>query len=125
MAETPQRILIVEDNEVNRDMLERRLRFRGFNVDCAVDGIDGIEKAQSNRPDLILMDMSLPRMNGWEATRQLKADPETKAIPIIALTAHALKEDREQAMRAGCDGFHSKPIEIDVLVSLMRQHLAA
>ena len=125
MAETPQRILIVEDNEVNRDMLERRLRFRGFNVDCAVDGIDGIEKVQSNRPDLILMDMSLPRMNGWEATRQLKADPETKAIPIIALTAHALKEDREQAMRAGCDGFHSKPIEIDVLVSLMRQHLAA
>ena len=117
------RILIVEDNEINLDMLRRRLLFRGFQVDSAVDGVDGVEKALATLPDLILMDMSLPRMNGWEATRSLKSNPLTQAIPVIALTAHALKEDREQAIAAGCNGFHAKPIEMDVLMLLMKEHL--
>lgn len=117
------KILIVEDNEINRDMLQRRLVFRGFKVECAVDGLDGIEKALADPPDLILMDMSLPRMNGWEATRNLKSNKITSAIPVIALTAHALKEDREQALAAGCNGFHAKPIDMEVLLSLMKVHL--
>ncbi|WP_031500927.1 response regulator [Bryobacter aggregatus] len=117
------KILIVEDNAVNRDMLERRLRFRGFEVEAAVDGVEGVEKAASIHPDLILMDMSLPRMNGWDATRQIKGNPETKEIPVIALTAHALVEDRTLALEAGCVGFHSKPIEMDVLLALMNRYL--
>ena len=117
------RILIVEDNEINLDMLRRRLLFRGFQVDSAIDGVDGVEKALATLPDLILMDMSLPRMNGWEATRTLKSNPLTEAIPVIALTAHALKEDREQAIAAGCNGFHAKPIDMDVLMLLMIEHL--
>ncbi len=118
-----QKILIVEDNEINLDMLERRLRFRGFQVDCAADGVEGIEKALSGKPDLILMDMSLPRKSGWDATRELKANPITNSIPVIALTAHALKEDRARALDAGCDGFHAKPVEMDVLMTLMKVHL--
>ncbi len=123
MTPEPSKILIVEDNVVNRDMLQRRLLFRGFKVECAVDGVEGIEKALTDRPDLILMDMSLPRLNGWDATRRLKSDPVTKSIPVIALTAHALKEDREQALAAGCNGFHAKPIDMDVLMVLMKEHL--
>lgn len=119
-----QKILIVEDNEINLDMLERRLRFRGFEVDCAIDGVEGIEKALSGKPDLILMDMSLPRKSGWDATRELKANLSTRSIPVIALTAHALKEDRDRAFDAGCDGFHAKPVEMDVLMTLMKEHLA-
>jgi two-component system, cell cycle response regulator DivK len=115
------KVLVVEDNEVNRDMIERRLKFRGYTVATAVDGLDGIEKAKEIRPDLILMDMSLPRLDGWEATKRLKADAETAKIPVIALTAHALKADRESTMEAGCDGFHAKPIQMDILVELMTQ----
>ena len=118
-----QKILIVEDNAINLDMLERRLRFRGFEVDCAIDGVEGIEKAISGKPDLILMDMSLPRKSGWDATRELKANLSTRSIPVIALTAHALKEDRDRAFDAGCDGFHAKPVEMDVLMTLMKEHL--
>ena len=118
-----QKILIVEDNAINLDMLERRLRFRGFQVDCAADGVEGIEKAISGKPDLILMDMSLPRKSGWDATRELKANLSTRSIPVIALTAHALKEDRDRAFDAGCDGFHAKPVEMDVLMTLMKEHL--
>lgn len=124
MNSESQKILIVEDNEINLDMLERRLRFRGFEVDCAIDGVEGIEKALSGKPDLILMDMSLPRKSGWDATRELKANLSTRSIPVIALTAHALKEDRDRAFDAGCDGFHAKPVEMDVLMTLMKEHLA-
>jgi CheY-like chemotaxis protein len=106
------RILLVEDNEMNRDMLSRRLQRRGYEVAIAVDGQDGITRARANRPDLILMDMSLPVLDGWEATRQLKADPATRAIPVIALTAHALSGEREKALDAGCDDFDTKPIEL-------------
>lgn len=123
MNSETQKILIVEDNEVNLDMLQRRLRFRGFQVDCAADGVEGIEKAISGKPDLILMDMSLPRKSGWDATRELKANLITNSIPVIALTAHALKEDRQRALDAGCDGFHAKPVEMDVLMTLMKEHL--
>lgn len=114
------RILIVEDNEMNRDMLRRRLEFRGFTVEIAADGASGIEAAQS-QPDVILMDMSLPVVDGWEATRRLKASSETGSIPVIALTAHALKDDREKAMKAGCDGFHPKPIEMEELINLIQK----
>ena len=106
------RILLVEDNEMNRDMLSRRLARKEYEVLVAVDGKEGVEMAGSVAPDLILMDMSLPVMDGWEATRQLKASPETKAIPIIALTAHAMSGDREKAMEAGCDDYDTKPIEL-------------
>jgi two-component system cell cycle response regulator DivK len=105
------KILVVEDNEMNRDMLSRRLMRKGYEVIIALDGEEGVAKAQSDAPDLILMDMSLPVLDGWEATRRLKADPETQAIPIIALTAHAMAGDREQALAAGCDDYDSKPIE--------------
>jgi CheY-like chemotaxis protein len=109
-------ILLVEDNELNRDMLSRRLERRGFTVVLAVDGAQGVELAASAAPDLILMDMSLPVMDGWEATRRLKADDATRAIPVIALTAHAMESDREQAMQAGCDDFDTKPIELPRLL---------
>jgi CheY-like chemotaxis protein len=106
------RILLVEDNEMNRDMLSRRLIRKGFEVDLAEDGQQGIDAAQRTRPDLILMDMSLPVLDGWEATRQLKDDPATASIPVLALTAHASEADRDQALAAGCDDFDTKPIEL-------------
>ena len=105
------KILLVEDNEMNRDMLSRRLERRGYEVVIAVDGQEGVAAAQMHRPDIVLMDMSLPVLDGWEATRKLKAGAETQKIPIIALTAHAMSGDREKAMGAGCDDFDTKPID--------------
>ncbi|MGH8584291.1 MAG: response regulator [Gammaproteobacteria bacterium] len=110
------KILLVEDNEMNRDMLGRRLQRRGYEVLIAVDGAEGVAMAQREGPDLILMDMSLPVIDGWEATRRLKSAPETQAIPIIALTAHAMSGDREKALEAGSDDYDTKPIEIDRLL---------
>mgnify|MGYP001564737420 CR=1 FL=1 len=110
------KILLVEDNEMNRDMLSRRLERRGYQVVIAVDGEQGMAMARSEAPDLILMDMSLPVLDGWEAARQLKAAPETRAIPIIALTAHAMVGDREKAIEAGCDDYDTKPVEFQRLV---------
>ena len=112
-------ILIVEDNDMNLDMLSRRLEKKGFAIVTARDGQAGVETAVAIRPDLILMDMSLPTMDGWEATRRLKADIESRAIPVIALTAHAMSGDRERALDAGCDEFDTKPIEFDRLVGKM------
>jgi CheY-like chemotaxis protein len=109
-------ILIVEDNEMNRDMLSRRLQRKGYAVLLAVDGAQGVALAQAEGPDVILMDMSLPVLDGWEATRQLKAAPQTAAIPIIALTAHAMAGDRDKAMAAGCDDYDTKPIELPRLL---------
>ena len=109
-------ILLVEDNEMNRDMLSRRLVRSGFEVVIAVDGQQGVAMATSEAPDLILMDISLPIIDGWEATRRLKGDAGTKAIPIIALTAHALTQDREQAFAVGCDDFDTKPVELPRLL---------
>jgi len=105
------KLLLVEDNEESRDGLSRHLRRKGFDVTVAVDGQQGIEAARTGAPDLILMDMSLPVLDGWEATKQLKADPNTRHIPVIALTAHAMAGDREKAMQAGCDEYDTKPIE--------------
>jgi two-component system cell cycle response regulator DivK len=110
------KILLVEDNELNRDMLSRRLVRSGFEVVIAVDGQQGVTMATSEAPDLILMDISLPVIDGWEATRRLKGDAGTKAIPIIALTAHALTQDREQAFAVGCDDFDTKPVELPRLL---------
>ncbi len=110
------KILLVEDNEMNRDMLSRRLLRNGFEVVMAVNGQEGVDMTASEKPDLVLMDMSLPVMDGWEATRRLKADDATRAIPVIALTAHAMESDREQAMQAGCDDFDTKPIELPRLL---------
>lgn len=110
------KILIVEDNEMNRDMLSRRLQRKGYQVVLAVDGGEGMRMARSEAPDLILMDMSLPVMDGWEATRQLKAREDTATIPVIALTAHAMAGDREKAMDAGCDDYDTKPIELPRLL---------
>lgn len=106
------KILLVEDNEMNRDMLSRRLARKGYEVVVALDGAEGVAMARSEIPDLILMDMSLPIMSGWDATRNLKGDPGTVSIPVIALTAHAMSSDREQALQAGCDDFDTKPIEL-------------
>jgi two-component system cell cycle response regulator DivK len=110
------KILLVEDNEMNRDMLSRRLLRNSFEVVMAVNGQEGVDMAKSEKPDLILMDMSLPIMDGWEATRTIKADDATKSIPVIALTAHAMESDREQALQAGCDDFDTKPIELPRLL---------
>jgi two-component system, cell cycle response regulator DivK len=110
------RILLVEDNEMNRDMLSRRLVRNGYEVFYAIDGQQGVNMALSERPDLILMDMSLPVIDGWEATRRLKANDATRRIPVIALTAHAMAGDREKAMEAGCDDYDTKPVEISRLV---------
>jgi two-component system cell cycle response regulator DivK len=110
------RILLIEDNEMNRDMLSRRLAKRGFEVLLAVDGREGIRMAASQSPDLILMDMSLPEIDGWEVTRTLKASPQTSGIPIIALTAHAMVHDREKALDAGCDDYDSKPVDLPRLL---------
>jgi two-component system cell cycle response regulator DivK len=118
------KILLVEDNEMNRDMLSRRLERRSYQVLIAVDGEQGVAMAQSETPDLILMDMSLPVLNGWEAARRLKAASETRAIPIIALTAHAMLGDREQAIEAGCDDFDTKPIELSRLLDKIEALLA-
>ncbi|HEX7170789.1 MAG TPA: response regulator [Rubrobacter sp.] len=113
------RILLVEDNEMNRDMLSRRLARKKYEVLIAVDGKEGVEMATSEAPDLILMDMSLPVVDGWEATRRIKANSETEAIPIIALTAHAMSGDREKALEAGCDDYDTKPIELPRLLGKM------
>jgi len=110
------RILLVEDNEMNRDMLMRRLQRKGFQVLTAVDGIAGVDVARAETPDLILMDMSLPVLDGWAATRRLKDDPATSAIPVIALTAHAMAGDREQALAAGCEDYDTKPVEFTRLL---------
>ena len=110
------KILLVEDNEMNRDMLLRRLQRRGYEVLTALDGGQGVEVAQTEMPDLILMDMSLPVMDGWEATRQLKNLPATQHIPIIALTAHAMSGDREKCLQAGCDDYDTKPLEFSRLL---------
>lgn len=110
------RILLVEDNELNRDMLSRRLEREGFEVLLAVDGEEGVELALAEMPDLILMDLSLPVIDGWEATRRIKAAPETAHIPVIALTAHALAGDRQKALEAGCDDYDTKPVELPRLL---------
>mgnify|MGYP001174833588 FL=1 len=109
-------ILIVEDNELNRDMLSRRLERRGYDITIAVDGQEGLEKMKEIMPDIVLMDMGLPIIDGWEATRQAKADENLKSIPIIALTAHALEEDKKKALDAGADDFDTKPVEIKRLL---------
>ncbi len=110
------KILLVEDNEMNRDMLSRRLTRKGFEVLIAVDGQEGVTLAGTETPDLILLDMSLPVLDGWAAARQLKADEGTKGIPIIALTAHAMAGDREKALEAGCDEYDTKPVELPRLL---------
>jgi CheY-like chemotaxis protein len=110
------RILLVEDNEMNRDMLSRRLQRKGYEVTMAVDGRQGVEMARAGSFDLILMDMSLPEIDGWEATRQLRAVPETRTVPIIGLTAHAMAGDREKALEAGCNDYDTKPVELPRLL---------
>jgi two-component system, cell cycle response regulator DivK len=110
------KILLVEDNEMNRDMLSRRLVRKGYDVVMALDGRQAVEMASGESPDLIIMDMSLPIIDGWEATRQVKAAPETRAIPVIALTAHAMAGDREKAIEAGCDDYDTKPIDLPRLL---------
>ncbi len=113
------RVLIVEDNQVNREILGRRLRRSGHDVLFAFDGLSGVEQARVERPDIVLMDLSLPILDGWAATRRLKAQPETCAIPVVALTAHALVEERERALDAGCDGFHTTPVDLPSLLATM------
>jgi len=110
------KILLVEDNEMNRDMLSRRLERRGYQVVMAVDGAEGVAMAQAEMPDLILMDMSLPVLDGWEATRRIRQNPPTSSIPMVALTAHAMAGDREKAVEAGCDDYDTKPIELPRLL---------
>ncbi len=113
------KVLLVEDNEMNRDMLSRRLQRRGFDVVFAVDGAQGVAMSKTERPDIVLMDMSLPVMNGWEATRAIKADASTQHIPIIALTAHSMAGDREKAMEAGCSDYDTKPVDLPRLLEKM------
>ena len=117
------KILLVEDNEMNRDMLSRRLTRRGYEITMAVDGRQGVEMARAGAYDLALMDMSLPEIDGWEATRQLRAAPETADLPIIALTAHAMAGDRERALEAGCNDYDTKPIELKRLLGKMQAFL--
>ena len=117
------KILLVEDQEMNRDMLSRRLKKRGYDVSIAVDGAEGVEKARAETPDLILMDMSLPVMDGWEATRTIKGDDATRPIPVVALTAHAMSTDREKALEAGCDAYETKPIELPRLLETIQKLL--
>ncbi|MBN1485010.1 MAG: response regulator [Chloroflexia bacterium] len=114
------RILLVEDNELNRDMLSRRLARRGYKVLLAVNGIEGVESTRSEQPDLILLDMRLPVLDGWQVAQQLKQDPGTRHIPIIALTAHAIAGDREKALQAGCDEYEAKPVDFPRLLSKMQ-----
>ena len=113
-------ILLVEDNEANRDMLSRRLERRGYAVTIATDGRDGIEAARRGLPDLVIMDMNLPEIDGWQATRYLKSEPVTRHIPIIALTAHAMSSDRQRALEAGCDDYDTKPVEMTRLLTKIR-----
>jgi CheY-like chemotaxis protein len=110
------RILLVEDNDMNRDMLSRRLIRRGYEVAVALDGQEGLDQARQTKPDLVLMDMSLPVKDGWVATAELKADPVTRPIPVIGLSAHAMAGDRDRAMESGCDDYDTKPIELDRLL---------
>jgi two-component system cell cycle response regulator DivK len=117
------KILLVEDNEMNRDMLSRRLLKQGFEMVIAVDGEQAIDLARSEAPDLILMDISLPGLDGWEATRRLKAMPETRSIPIIALTAHAMAGDREKSLTAGCNDYDTKPIDFRRLLEKIQGFL--
>ena len=117
------KVLVVEDNEMNRDMLSRRLQRRGYEVVISVDGEDGILKARSDSPDIILMDMDLPVLDGWAATRMLKSSPETESIPVIALTAHAMAGDREKALDAGCDDYDTKPVEFPRLIAKIEKLL--
>lgn len=119
------RVLLVEDNEMNCDMLSRRLIRRGFEVIFAVDGQQGVDLARSERPDIILMDMSLPVIDGWEATRRVKADNATRSVPVIGLTAHAMSGDRERAIEAGCDDYDTKPVELDRLIGKIERLLSA
>ena len=119
------KILLVEDNEMNRDMLSRRLKKRGHEVLIAVDGQEGVDLARAESPDIVLMDMSLPIKDGWEATRDLKGDEATKATPIIALTAHAMSGDKEKCMEAGCDDYDTKPIEFKRLLGKIEALLNA
>jgi two-component system, cell cycle response regulator DivK len=119
------KVLLIEDNEMNRDMLSRRLIRRGFEVVFAVDGKQGVDLARSEKPDIILMDMSLPVMDGWEATRCVKADDATRDVPIIGLTAHAMSGDREKAIEAGCDDYDTKPVELERLIGKMERLLGA
>lgn len=118
-------ILLVEDNEINRDMLTRRLQRHGFSVCCAVDGADGVAMAASETPDLILMDVALGAMDGWEATQLIKANPATAGIPIIALTAHALASDRDRSIEVGCSDFDTKPVDMQRLLGKIRACLPA
>lgn len=111
------KILLIEDNEQNRDALSRRLQRRGYDIILATDGRQGVGRAQSELPDLILIDLNLPDVDGWEATRLLKAAPETQAIPIMAMTAHAIAGDQERALQAGCDDYHSKPVDFPRLLT--------
>ncbi len=117
------KVLIVEDNELNRDMLSRRLLRQGYEVIMAVDGEQGVQMALKEHPDLILMDMSLPKMDGWETTQKIKSQASTKHIPVIALTAHAMAEDRDKALQAGCDDYDTKPVELPRLLSKMDAQL--
>ena len=117
------KVLLVEDNEMNRDMLSRRLTKRGFDVAIAVDGEEAVAKVKADPPDLILMDMSLPKMDGWEATRRIKADPAGASIPVVALTAHAMIGDREKALAAGCDDFLTKPVDEELLFACLERFL--
>jgi CheY-like chemotaxis protein len=117
------KILLVEDNEMNRDMLSRRLTRRGFEVIFAVNGQEGVDLAVSERPDIILMDLSLPVLDGWEATRRVKADDATRSVPIIGLTAHAMSGEREKAIEAGCDDYDTKPVEIERLIGKIERLL--
>jgi CheY-like chemotaxis protein len=119
------KILVVEDNVFNRDLIQRFLEPEGFEVVVAHDGADGLARAVADKPDLVLMDMSLPVVDGWEATRRMKADPATARIPVIALTAHAMLGDREKALDAGCDDYDTKPIDIERLLSKIRALLSA
>jgi two-component system cell cycle response regulator DivK len=118
------KVLLVEDNEMNRDMLSRRLIRRGFQVVFAIDGQQGIDLAHSERPDIIIMDMSLPVIDGWEATRRLKADDTTRSVPVIGLTAHAMSGDREKAIEAGCDDYDTKPVELERLIGKIERLLS-
>lgn len=118
------RILLVEDNEMNRDMLSRRLARKGYEVLLAVDGGEGVAMAKSQQPDLILMDMSLPVLDGWEATRAIRTEASTQAIPIIALTAHAMDGERAKALEAGCNDFDTKPVDLPRLLEKIEQHMA-
>jgi CheY-like chemotaxis protein len=117
-------ILLVEDDEINQDLISRQLKWEGFKIILASDGLQAVQLAQSERPDLILMDMGLPVLTGWQATARIKANPALRAIPVIALTAFAMAEDRERCLAAGCDAFETKPINFQKLVGIMQRLLA-